>query len=281
MTESLLPAAACDTHMHFYDGAYPAASTTVLRPPDAKVADYRQLQSALGCERVVVVQPSTYGLDNSCQLDAMAELRSFSDHDSVRGVAVVNRETTRSELEQLNALGIRGARFHMLPGGAVGWEHLEPVSAAIAEFGWHIQLQLNGRELAERERQLRRFPLVIDHVGRFMPPVGVDNENFTALRRLLDTGRVWVKVSAPYESSVDGPPTYDDTAELAKALADEYPERLLWATNWPHPGQDEPPSVADLAELLAAWIPAEHRQRVLIHNPSQVYGFDDSAAAGL
>lgn len=276
MTVPPLPATACDTHMHFYNSAFPAASTTVLRPPDATVADYQQLQNNLGCRRVVVVQPTTYGLDNSCQLDAMAELRLLSDEDSIRGVAVVNNETKRSELERLHAQGVRGARFHMLPGGAVDWEQLEPVVAAIADFDWHIQLQLNGRELAERQQQLGSFTLVIDHIGRFMPPVDTDDKNFAALRRLLDSGKVWVKISAPYESSVDGPPTYDDTASLAEALLAEYPERMLWATNWPHPGQDNPPSPADLAKLVTAWIPAEHRQRILVDNPSLVYGFDQT-----
>ena len=171
-------------------------------------------------------------------------------------------------------MGVRGARFHMLPGGAVDWEHLDPVVAAIAEFEWHIQLQLNGRELGEQEPQLHGFPLVIDHVGRYMPPVNLNDPSFDALRRLLESGSVWVKISAPYESSVDGPPSYDATAVLAQALVEQYPERCLWATNWPHPGQKSPPSATDLAELVEQWIPAEHRQRILVDNPTQTYGFD-------
>ncbi len=276
-----LPAEACDTHMHFYHGDYPSAATTVLEPPDATVDQYRELQEALGCRRVVVVQPTTYGLDNSCQLDAMARLRelagleALAPGDPVRGIAVVNADTPAAELQRLTELGVRGARFHMLPGGAVDWDQLEPVAEAIAPLGWHVQLQLNGRELAEREPQLRRLPteLVVDHVGRFMPPVDLDDENFGALWRLLQGGRTWVKISAPYESSVDGPPSYADTARLARALVAGLPERMLWATNWPHPGQASYPSAENLLALVAEWIPAEHHQQVLVDNPAALYGF--------
>ena len=190
-------------------------------------------------------------------------------------MAVVNAATPEAELQRLTELGVRGARFHMLPGGAVGWDDLEPVAAAIEPLGWHIQLQLNGRELAEREAQLRALPttLVVDHVGRFMPPVATTDENFAALARLLDGGSTWVKLSAPYESSVDGPPEYGDTTTLARALLAAYPERMLWATNWPHPGQGQPPSPSDLQRLLTAWIPEESRQQVLVDNPATLYGF--------
>ncbi len=282
-SSAMLPAEACDTHMHFYNGAYRTSATTVLRPPDATVDQYRDLQAALGCRRVVVVQPTTYGLDNSCQLDAMAALTAAATEsvaasepaDCIRGIAVVNGATTTDELSRLHDLGVRGARFHMLDGGAVDWDQLETVAATIAPLGWHIQLQLNGRELAEREALLRGLPveLVVDHVGRFMPPVGLDDPNFGALWRLLQGGRTWVKVSAPYESSVVGPPDYADTAVLARALLAGFPQRMLWATNWPHPGQATHPSAAELLDLVAAWIPDEHRRQVLVDNPATLYGF--------
>ncbi|MDH3293917.1 MAG: amidohydrolase family protein [Acidimicrobiia bacterium] len=265
----------CDTHIHFYSSRYPASPDSVLFPPDVTVGDYRAVQQVLGLERVVVVQPTTYGLDNSCQLDAMAQLGP-----AARGVMVVNAATPSSELERLDRLGVRGARFHMLAGGAVGWDDLEPVAAAIEPLGWHIQLQLNGRELADRFDRISALPVkvVVDHVGRFMPPPAgpapLIDANFEALCRLVDHGRAWVKISAPYESSVEGPPDYGDVAALARRLVAEFPERMLWATNWPHPGQADPPSETDLSNLLAAWIPAEHRRRILVDNPAGLYGFD-------
>lgn len=268
MTEPFpLPHGACDTHVHFYDASYPAVATTVLRPPDATVADYRDLQATLGMHRLVVVQPTTYGLDNRCQLAAMT---AFGE--SARGVMVVDAATDPSELARMTELGVRGARFHMLVGGAVGWDTLEPVAERIASVGWHIQLQMNGLELHDRLDRLRRLPvdLVVDHIGRFMPPSRVDHPGAEALLALLDEGRTWVKLSAPYESS----PDENAVLPLVDELVRKYPDRLLWATNWPHPGQPAPPSPQRMAELCHRWLPTDVlRRRVLVDNPSALYGF--------
>ncbi|MEO0495174.1 MAG: amidohydrolase family protein [Actinomycetota bacterium] len=259
----------CDTHMHVYDARYPAAPAAVLLPPDASVADYSDAQRALGSERVVVVQPTTYGFDNRCQVAAMATLG-----ETARGVMVVDSSTRRAALEKLTDLGVRGARFHMLPGGAVGWDELEPTAEVIADVGWHIQLQLDGNELPEFVDRLLALPadLVVDHVGRFMPPHGLDSPGVAALRRLVDAGRCWVKLSAPYEGSAL-PRPHDDVAEIARTLVTDAPERMLWASNWPHPGQADPPSLDDLIAWRDGWIPAEHRRRILVDNPAEVYGF--------
>lgn len=261
---------ACDTHLHFYDAAHPTAPEALLRPPDATPADYRREQPALGTERVVVVQPTTYGLDNSCQLEAMA---SFGGE--ARGVMVIDARTPRDEIVRLTELGVRGARFHMLPGGAVPWEMLDVVAANIAPFGWHVQLQVNGRELSERLDSLLRLPLglVVDHVGRFMPPVAPDSAAFTALSTLVDQGAL-VKLSAPYESSTTGPPDFADVTPLIEALVARAPDRLLWASNWPHPGQATPPTTAELVALRDRWLPTTAlRRRILIDNPAELYDF--------
>lgn len=269
---------ACDTHLHFYDRQYEPARTAQLYPPDATPEEYRELQHLLGLERLVVVQPTTYGLDNTCQLDAMA---SFGD--AARGVMVVDATVSDHELGRLTRLGVRGARFHMLPGGVVPWEMLDEVASRIAPFGWHIQLQLNGRELAARRDQLLRLPvdIVVDHIGRFMPPVDPDNSSFTALVDLAESGRCWIKLSAPYESSVD-PVTdsavdHGDLRPLILALVDRVPERLLWATNWPHPGQPVQPGPRVLAAQLARWVDDPNTRRtILVDNPDMLYFHDHS-----
>lgn len=276
MTGHLSPATGVtDCHMHFYDDRYPTAPGSVLFPPEATPTMYQALKDRLGLDRTVVVQPTTYGLDNQCQLDAMAGLADHGGHDSVRGVLVVDTATPRNELERLHRLGVRGARFHMLPGGAVDWEQLEPVAEAIAEFGWHVQLQLNGRELPEHLPRLLALPtdVVVDHVGRFMPPVGIDDPAFAALLTLIET-KGWVKISAPYESSTSGPREYADVAPLAAELIKRVGDKALWASNWPHPGQLDPPTATDLADLFQRWIPeADVARRILVENPARLYDF--------
>jgi D-galactarolactone isomerase len=269
--DASFPAGACDTHVHVYDARFPVAPAAVLRPPDASVDEYRAVQRSLGTTRVVVVQPTTYGLDNRCQAEAASRFGA-----DARLVVVVDEGTPVAELERLHAVGARGARFHMLPGGAVGWDSLAPTAERIAELGWHVQLQLNGRELPDHLPALLALPtvVVVDHVGRFMPPVDLRHPAFAALLALLDTGRAWVKLSAPYESAHDGAPVYPAVARLARELVERFPERMLWATNWPHPGQVAPPSVDDLRRLAFDWLDdTAVRHRVLVDNPIAVYGF--------
>jgi D-galactarolactone isomerase len=107
-----------------------------------------------------------------------------------------------------------------------------------------------------------------------MPPVQPDDPAFVALLTLLDTGRCWVKLSAPYESTNDAAPHYPAVTTLAHRLIAHAPNRMLWATNWPHPGQTEPPTPAQLADLRDAWLPTGALLRqVLVDNPAEVYGF--------
>ena len=262
--------AATDTHIHFYDDAYPAAPAATLRPPNASVEDYAVVQATLGLERVVVVQPTTYGLDNRCQLEAIAQIGP-----TARGVVVIDADVEDSTLWTYAHLGVRGARFHMLPGGVVGWEHLEVVAARIASFGWHIQLQLDGHELVARRDQLLGLPckLVIDHVGRFMGPVEPDSEAFAPLLDLVDAG-AYVKLSAPYESAIDATHTYEIVGRCIQALVARAPDRMLWASNWPHPGQSTPPSHDDLIRLRSVWLPDQQlSEQVLVNNPATLYDF--------
>jgi len=266
------PAGACDTHMHLYDSKYPLAPTAVSAPPEGRVEVYQAVQRRLGLSRTVVVQPSAYGLDNRCTLAGIAALGL----ERARGIAVVDTRVTDGELERLTKAGIRGARFHMLPGGAIAWDILDEVAARVQSVGWHVQLQLDGRLLPEREAQIKRWPgrIVIDHVGKFLEPVAPEHPAFRCLLRLVASGRVWVKLSAPYEVSKAGPPLYGDVGRLAKELVTAAPERMLWASNWPHPGRTSLPDDALLLDLLLDWAPDEAtRRRILVDNPAELYGF--------
>ncbi len=265
------PPGTCDTHMHIYNAKYPTAPTAKVVAPPASVSDYKKMCARLGIERTVVVQPSMYGKDNRCTLEAMAEIGP-----NARGIAVVDESVSDAELDRLTRLGIRGIRFFMLAGAPLPWSSLEQMSARVAPFGWHVQLQLDGRELPEHEAVLNRLKsgLVIDHTGKFLEPVAPDHPGFVALLRLVDKG-TWVKLSAPYETSKKGPPHYDDVGRLAKLLVNAAPERMVWATNWPHPTPGASvPDDALMLDLLLNWVPDERtRKKVLVDNPAQLYGF--------
>jgi len=115
----------------------------------------------------------------------------------------------------------------------------------VAAFGWHIQLQMDGRDPPAREALLRRLPgmLVIDHVGKFLRPVTPDHPGFLTLLRLLDAGRTWLKLGAAYEVSLAGPPLFEDVGALAKAAVIAAPERMVWCSNWPHVSVTQPPAM--------------------------------------
>jgi D-galactarolactone isomerase len=273
MSRLRAPPGACDTHIHVYDARYPLAPTATGPAPEAGAAGYQAVQQRLGLTRAVIVQPTAYGFDNRCTLEGIAALSL----DRTRGVAVVGEAVSDAELRALTEGGIRGVRFQMLPGGAIpSWEPLDRIAARVQEIGWHVQLQLDGRTLPERVAQIRSWPgrLVIDHVGKFLEPVPLDHPGFRCLAELVETGRVWVKLSAPYEVSKRPAPLYEDVGRIARELVRIAPERMLWASNWPHPSVKDKPSDAALLDLLLDWAPDEAtRQRILVDNPAELYGF--------
>ncbi len=272
-----LPEGACDCHMHIYGdpAEYPAPPDSPFKPvPGGSIDAYMALRATLGLTRAVVVQPSAYGTDNRCTLMALERLGRDG-----RAVVVVDDTADDAALQRLTDAGARGLRFFMLPGGVLGWEQLAPLAARIAPFGWHVQLQMDGRYLHEREAEIMALPcpVVIDHNGKFLEPVGTDHPGFHALCRMLDSGKVWVKTSGVYETSKTGLPDYADVAKLARALIDRFPERCVWATNWPHPSKPgNPPDDALLVDLFAAWCGSDARMhQILVDNPATLYGFEE------
>lgn len=265
------PEGACDTHMHFYDGS--GAKPGAPNPGTFSVPMYRELQKRLGLERVIVVQPNAYRDDNRVTLSAMEQLGK-----AAKGVAVVMPGVAEAELDRLTQAGICAVRIMTLHNGTLGFDVMDELMARVHPFGWHANIQLDGRELPKVEAQIRRLPgkFVIDHTGKFLEPVAPESREFRSLLNLLDTGRCWVKLSAPYETSRTGAPRYEDVGRLAKALVKKAPERMLWASNWPHPAvpEDKRPDDGELLDLLLEWAPDEtDRRKMLVDNPAALYAF--------
>jgi len=269
----VVPSGAVDCHMHIVgdERRYPMAPTATVRPPLSLVPDYLAMIRRIGVERCVVVQPSNYGFDNRCTMDAVAEIGA-----GAKGVVVVPPTVTETEIAALDARRACGVRFHMMPGGVMRWEWMEDMAAKVAPFGWHIQVQMDGRTLPEHLPLLRRLKtkLVIDHTGKFLEPVKPDHPAFRALLDLVMVGNTWVKLSAPYETSRVGPPLYDDVGVLAKVLSKAAPQRVLWASNWPHFRQDNPPTEEMLLDMMRDWIGDEATiTRALRDNSVEAFGF--------
>jgi predicted TIM-barrel fold metal-dependent hydrolase len=263
--------------MHIYDAArFPPLRPAARMQAQASVAEYRLLQRRLGTRRTVVVTPAVYETDNLVTLDAIARL------GEARGVAVVHPTVTDAELKLLADGGICGIRFTQFdPATAVTTlEMIEPLSRRVADLGWHIQIHMRADQIAAAGDLWEQLPstIVFDHMGRLPQPVGPDHPAFAIIRRLIDKGRTWVKLSGAYLDTKVGPPTYADATAVARAFAAAAPERMVWGSDWPHPTETQKPDDAVLFDVLADWVPdAATRQRVLVTNPQTLYGFAPSS----
>jgi 2-pyrone-4,6-dicarboxylate lactonase len=154
--------------------------------------------------------------------------------------------------------------------------YYQQIAARIAPLGWHIVAYFEAADLAERWDFLTSLPtpVVVDHMGR--PDVGkpVDGPEFALFRRLLrENPNFWVKVTCPDRLTVSGPPAYDDVVPFARTLVEEFPDRVLWGTDWPHPNlRSHMPDDGTIVDLVPRIAPTEQaRQLLLVDNPMRLY----------
>ncbi|WP_179593776.1 amidohydrolase family protein [Cupriavidus plantarum] len=274
-----LPPDACDAHMHIFDPRFAPSPHWTRTPPVAPVSAYRQLQARIGTSRTVVVTPSTYGTDNACTIDALRQLG-----EQARGVAVVNADELGDRLdEELDALArerVCGLRVNFVTPQSWGRttpEMLNTLAARVQRLGWHIQVFAHAAQIVELAPHLARLPvpLVIDHLGKIDPSVGTASDAYDVIRRLLDGGNTWMKLSGAYMCSASGAPGYRDTVPVGRALAAAAPERMVWGSDWPHTaGAGDGVNDADLVDLLREWCGSDAvMDRVLTQNAAALYGF--------
>jgi predicted TIM-barrel fold metal-dependent hydrolase len=259
--------------MHVFGPAarYRWSAARGYTPADALLEDYAAVQARLGLERVVVVQPSVYGIDNRCTCDAVATLGPRA-----RGVAVLPAEVAEAELARLHAAGFRGARLNLISPGGVPLDALDPLAHKIAAHGWHLQFFAGSDLLLAHGARLAALPveLVFDHLGPLDRTAGVDQPAMRVLLDLLGRGRAWAKLSGAYRVDHGASPWL--VAEpFARRLIEEAPDRLVWGTDWPHPDLPGPvPDADDLLDALWDWCRDEVLWRkILVDNPARLYGF--------
>ncbi|MDO4997390.1 MAG: amidohydrolase family protein [Neisseria sp.] len=277
-----LPQGAVDAHCHVFGpgDVFPYAPERKYTPCDAGKEKLFALRDLLGFERNVIVQATCHGADNRALVDALQ-----TAGQKARGVATVKADVTDEQLQELHAAGVRGVRFNFVKRlvDTAPTETLRMIAEKIAPLGWHIVIYFEAADLAEYYDFFTSLPttVVVDHMGR--PDVsqnafGGDFELFVKLMR--ENPNFWSKLSCPERLSVTGPAAlngeqnaYTDVVPFARRLMQEFPDRVLFGTDWPHPNlKDHMPDDGLLVDWLAHIAPTEaERQQILVDNPMRLY----------
>lgn len=282
------PANSCDCHAHIFDPQrFPYTAKRTYTPGSATVADLIAFEKRIEVDRVVLVQPSGYGTDNRCLLDALKQLGQRA-----RGVAVIDpKQVTPAEIDTLHAAGVRSIRLNL----EVKGEHRSDYARTaivdalnvVAAHKWSIQIYADLeliQSVADTIAQANT-PFVLDHFGGLKAGKGLAQAGFDALLELVRKGNAYVKLSAPYRASKLS--SYADLAPFAQKLIETAPDRLIWASDWPHTGssgnrsgdlnQIEPFRQIDegaVMDQLRDWMPNDATYRkILVDNPARLYGF--------
>jgi len=275
------PPAGCDCHFHVFGRAerYPFGSDLRYPPPLAPVEDYLRLAKKLGIERFVFVQPSAYGRDNRCMLDAMREVGIKKS----RGIVDLDENAPDAEIERLKKLGVLGVRINVSPVkryeaglAAKLLPRIERLRGRCAEIGWQLDFLTPGWLTAELMPTLKKLKLdfTVAHFGLFPAKDGVKQAGFQQLLGLLrhGDGRCWVKLTGVYRMSVA--PAFADVAPMARALIEAAPDRVLWGSDYPHLSFADKVGSVTLWNLLGQWAPDEGtRRKILVDNPQQLFKF--------
>ena len=269
-----LPEGACDTHVHVFGprAVFPFAAEAPFRPADAPKETLFALHARLGIQRCVIVQSGCHGFDNRAVADAIA-----AKGGAYCGIALAPVDIPDDGLRTLQAQGFRGVRFNFMKhlGAGADIDDVLALARRLEPLGMHLQVHFESSLVHTLGPKLSAspVPVVIDHMGRIDASLGLDQPDFTALRRLLEDDRFWVKVSGSERASRKGPP-YADASPFAAKLVADFGDRALWGTDWPHPNLNHVPDDGVLTDLVAEIAPAQaQRQALLVDNPQRLYRF--------
>ncbi|HET6293394.1 MAG TPA: amidohydrolase family protein [Kribbella sp.] len=266
-----LPAGSCDAHFHVFEPGYPHVSNPLYTFPDGTLDQYLALADVLGIARMVLVQPTFYGTDNSLTLDVLRRAGS-----RCRAVVRVEENVTDAELDQFHQLGVRAIRLDLfaraeLPTAEI-IDYVRRMATRTAPRGWHLQFYTPGWVVRDLLPFLADFdePYVIDHMGYMKEEDGLTPADADRLLAVLrDNGNCWIKLSGPYRIAKGKP--LSSVQELGSALVKTRPDRLLWGSDWPHlpDGQRD---TGELLNLLASWAPSpEDRHQILVDSADQLF----------
>jgi predicted TIM-barrel fold metal-dependent hydrolase len=269
-----LPPNAADCHCHVFGPReqYPWAANRLYTPPPVTLDHYLGMLDTTGFARGVLVQTGLYGADNRFIVDAIK-----AHPKKLRAIALIDETFSDRALCDLAEAGVCGFRVNRTAKTGLAFDVARRLAERTRRLGWHVQFLLDVEDHPDIDRFLGDFPteVVIDHMGRPDPQKGVGAPGFQALIHLLQSGRGWAKLSAPYRTSRQEPP-YHDITPFAQALVAAAPDRLVWGSDWPLVLLETTmPNDGDLVDQIAVWIPDESaRRRILVDNPERLYGFE-------
>ena len=266
-----LPDGACDSHAHVYPGGFAYDPGAPYEMPELNFSDYASFARPLGIDRTVFATPNLYGVDNS-SLEATLK----AAHGTGRGIANVRPDVDEETLVRLTRAGVCGARLFRHNRYGYGIENLGSMCERLAPHGWHVDFlpgQVSDIEPFGDVIERSTIPVVFDHLGKAKPSE-LDSPGFLTLLRLLtETDHVWVKLSSWYRQS--DRPDFADMKPVALAILDARPDRVVWGSNWPHPGHHgETPSDEMLLDQALEWLGSDARiKQVFADNPARLYKF--------
>ena len=272
------PPGTCDTHFHVFGplDRYPVASRSRYEPPYAPLEEYLKLASRLGIERMVFVQPSAYGTDNTYMLESMARVSA-----PCRGIVDIDENAPDAEIEALHALGIRGVRINTSPIASYDAGRPQQLAGRVRTLerrlkgrGWCLEFLGPGWLTHAMMPIMRELDMdfILCHIGMFLAKDGVDQPGFREMIKLAGEGRCWLKLTAPYRFATA--PDFAGAALLVQTLVNEVPDRLIWGSDHPHLSFADKVGSVQLFNLLGEWIPDEGlRRKVLVDNPERLFAF--------
>jgi predicted TIM-barrel fold metal-dependent hydrolase len=279
------PPLSCDCHLHVFGDpvTYPYSADRRNTPPALPLAEYmagyRDFANRCGIERMVFTQPSTYGRDNSCLLDAIRMCKG-----KARGIVDIDENAPDAELARLAAAGVVGIRFNLGPPNrpreaGLMEKHLarlQRLDARCAEIGWQLDILSPSWLIIDMLEIYRKFKsnFTLAHFGMFLARDGAQQPGLLKMVDFLRNGpgRCYMKLTAPYRMATA--PTYADSTVIAQALIDAAPDRIIWGSDYPYLSHADKVNSIDLFNLVAQWMPdAATRHKILVDNPARLFGF--------
>lgn len=271
------PPDACDCHMHVFGPAetYPGVPEAWYTLPEGSLDQYIAVADRLGLSRAVFVQPSYYGTDNSCLLEAMKRFGR-----PCRGVVFLPEHVTSRQIEILHHQGVRGIRLDFFRADKAKLDQdaivqmLRHAHDIVRDLGWHVELYSPGHVTRDLFDYLGGLDVdfCVNHLGYMKAERGIEDADFLQFIELAKTRHCWVKLTGPYRVAPDDQRSRTDW--MARMLIEAAPGRVVWGTDWPH----LPHGSRDTGELfnrLKEWCPDEERRyEILVRNPARLYRFN-------